>query len=100
MSVNIESIVRSGVALIVILPVTLAMGSQIRSTTELAETKAAEVDEYQEKVAAVKTELLEPCLSYVLSKNDSKLEREAMTAVDEALGGDANYKETCRWALS
>ena len=42
---------------------------------------------------SLKADLTRPCLGYVLSKNDSKLEREAKNDIDDVLGGQANYGE-------
>ena len=42
----------------------------------------------------------EACVKYLVSKNDSKLEREAKTELDEVFGGEVNYKEVCNWTFS
>ena len=99
MNLNIENIVRSGVALVVCLPVTLGMTNSLASSTRLSEEAATQKNEYQEVVSEWKTRLLEPCLAFSLSKADTKLEREAQNRIDDVLGGDSNHREVCRWVL-
>ena len=92
MNLNVENLVRSGVILLVALPVSLA------TTFALAERPRE--NESVITQAELKADLTLPCLRYALSKNDSKLEREAKNAVDEVLGGEVNYQEACKWVLS
>lgn len=99
MNLNIENIVRSGVALVVFLPVTLGMANSLASSTRLSEEAASQKNEYQELVSEWKTKLLEPCLAFSLSKPDTKVEREAMNRIDDVIGGDALHRDVCRWAL-
>ena len=100
MNLNIENLVRSGVVLVVGLPVALgvtsALGTADRLTT-LAEDAA--VNRVAEETNTLKGKLAEPCLRYVVSKADSKLEREAKNDIDEAVGGAVNYGEVCKWVL-
>jgi len=100
MNLNIENLVRSGVVLVVGLPVALgitsALGTADRLTT-LAETAA--VDRVAEESSNLKSNLVEPCLRYVVSKADSKLERTAQNDIDEVLGGEVNHGEVCKWVL-
>ena len=86
---NIENLVRSGVALVIGLPLTAAV----------LVNAIPEKNEVEEATASVKAELIEPCIKYVVSKVDSKLEREAKDQIDEVLGGEVNYKEVCKWVL-
>ena len=51
MNLNIENIVRSGVALVVCLPVSLGMSNSLATSTRLTEEAAAQKDEYQELVS-------------------------------------------------
>ena len=98
---NIENLVRSGVVLLVGLPVSLgfmsALGTADRLTT-LAEEAAAK-NAVVAQTDTLKAKLAEPCLRYVVSKADSKLEREAKNDIDEAVGGAVNYGEVCKWVL-
>ena len=101
MTLNIENLVRSAAVVIVGLPVSLgfmgALGTADRLTT-LAEEAAAK-NAVAEQTDTLKGKLAEPCLRYVVSKADSKLEREAKDAIDEVLGGEVNYKSVCDWVL-
>lgn len=92
MSLNVENLVRSGVLLVVALPITVA------SAFSLAERPRENKSLVTQ--AGLKAELTLPCLRYALSKADSKLEREAKNAVDEVLGGEVNYREACKWVLA
>ena len=101
MTLNIENLVRSAAVVIVGLPVSLgfmgALNTADRLTT-LAET-AAEKNAVAAQTDTLKAKLAEPCLRYVVSKADSKLEREAKNDIDEAVGGAVNYGEVCKWVL-
>ena len=88
---NVENLVRSGVLLVVGLPITLGVAVSAlkddtsRSARVLSETKAS---------------LVEACLDYAVSKADSKLERNAQDAIDKILGADgADYKALCNYVL-
>ena len=100
MNLNIENLVRSGVVLVVGLPVALgvtsALGTADRLTT-MAETAA--VNRVTEESNKLKSTLVEPCLRYVVSKADSKLERTAQNDIDDVLGGEVNHGEVCKWVL-
>ena len=86
---NVENLVRSGVALVIGLPLT---GAVLLNAIP-------ETDRVKEATDSVKAELVEPCIKYLVSKVDSKLEREAKDQIDEALGGEVAYKEVCKWVL-
>tara|TARA_B100000073_G_scaffold196745_1_gene162929 strand:- start:361 stop:654 length:294 start_codon:yes stop_codon:yes gene_type:complete len=97
MNLNIENLVRSGVVLVVGLPVALSLGGLTSATTRVLEQNASD------PTAAVSTQLKErltkPCLLWGFSKNDSKLEREAKNQIDEIMGGEVSYPELCGWVL-
>ena len=97
MTLNVENLVRSGVVLAVGLPLTLTVGSLVNTTADLARgtTPTASVVEQQ----ALKDELTLPCLKYLVSKEDSKLERAAKTEIDDVLGGEVSYSAVCKWVL-
>lgn len=92
MDLNVNNLVRSGVILVLGLPVSLA------ATFAMNQRPTKDYAAITQNL--VKAELTDACLKFGLSKADSKLERDAKTSVDEVLGGDANYQEACRWALS
>ena len=87
---NVENLVRSGVALVIGLPLTVGV-----LVAGLPEPKNESVLVQNR----IKAELTEACVKYLVSKNDSKLEREAKDEIDEVLGGEVNYIETCKWVL-
>ena len=88
---NVENLVRSGVILVIGLPITLGVAVSGLKETTSASDKA---------VAEAKAELTEACLNFAVSKADSKLERDAQDAIDAQLGADgADYKALCNWVL-
>jgi len=91
MNLIVANFVRSGVLLVVALPLTISAALSITDRPRENESLNTQNE--------LKAELTLPCLRYALSKNDSKLEREAKNAVDEVLGGEVNYQEACKWVL-
>lgn len=98
MNLNIENLARSGVVLAVGLPLTLSLNNLVSTTARLADA-AAEKSKEEVVTEQVKASLVEPCVRWVVSKEDSKLERQAMNDIDDVLGGDVNHRETCNWVL-
>ena len=96
-TLNIQNLVRSAVVLVVGLPVALSAGSLINTAGQVASQQG--LDPTVKPTKQLKAKLAEPCLRYMLSKNDSKLEREAKNDIDEVVGGPVNYQQTCNWAL-
>ena len=95
---NIDSLVRSAVCLAIGLPLVLGLNGVTSTLSRLAEN-AAEKDRKTETVDTLKADLTLPCLKYVMSKSDSKLEREAKNQVDEILGGEVMISEACSYVL-
>lgn len=52
-----------------------------------------------EKLQDLTDNLTLPCIDYFISKADSKLEREAKTAIDDYFGGDVNHKAICDYVM-
>ena len=87
---SINNLVRSAVILVVGLPVTLGVASSISKT-----------DPVTDAISAAKAPLVAPCLEYMVSKPDSKLERGAKDNVDAVMGSDgADYKGLCGYVLN
>ena len=97
MNVNIENLVRSGVVLVVGLPLALSLGSLVNTTADLARSGKPTNGELSQRT--IKDKLAVPCVKFLLSKNDSKMERAAKNQIDEILGGEVNYGAVCKWAL-
>ena len=90
MEFNFNTAIRSAVILLVGLPVTLGVASSISKT-----------DPTTDAVSAAKAPLVAPCLEYMVSKPDSKLERGAKDQIDAAMGNDgADYKGLCGWVIN
>ena len=91
MSLNVENLVRSGVILVIGLPLTFAV---VTSTNKDTRTASTQVE------TELKANLVEGCVDFMVSKPDSKLERQGQDKIDVVLGADgAAYKELCNWVL-
>ena len=99
LNVNVASLVRSGVVLVLGVPVVFAVGAAFNETARSTRL-AAEPDARTEVIEEYQGLAAEACVKYLVSKSDSKLEREAKTELDEAFGGEVNYQEVCKWAFS
>jgi len=91
MELNINQLVRSAVIAVIGLPVTLAVAATVLVDATPSGIKAQ---------SRIKGDLTEVCVDYMVSKADSKLERQSKDEIDELLGADgANYKDLCNWVL-
>ena len=97
MNLNVENLVRSGVVLVVGLPVALSLGGLTGAATRVLERSLT--DPTAQVANELKEKLTEPCLLWGYSKVDSKLEREAKNQIDEVMGGEVSYPELCGWVL-
>ena len=98
MNLNIENLVRSGVVLVVGLPLVLGVTGTLGSLSR-AITDRVQEDERTALVNTMKTDLTRDCLNWVFSKADTKLERTAKNSIDDYVGGEVNYSEVCKWVL-
>ena len=90
MDFNLNTALRSVVVLAIGLPVSLGVAFSTMKT-----------DPTTDAISATKAPLVGVCLDYMTSKPDSKLERTAMTAIDDAMGNDgADYKGLCNWVIN
>ena len=102
MDVNVASVVRSVALGVVGLPIALGVSGSLGALTEgIRANTAGAVSEAPVTVAKndVRAELTKPCLSYLLSKGDSKLEREAKDEIDTYFGGDVAHGDVCKWVI-
>ena len=99
LNVNVSSLVRSGVVLVLGAPVVLSLGTLFAQNADATRT-ANQPDARQETIDAYQGRAAEACVKYLVSKNDSSLEREAKTELDEVFGGEVNYGEVCKWVFS
>ena len=105
-NIDINNIVRSVAVVAVGLPVALSIGSLngalsrgADSLTSLAEESAA-VTPADAALETLKGEATIPCVKWLVSKVDSKLERNAKNDLDEVFGGEVEYKEVCKFVLN
>ena len=97
MTLNVENLVRSGVVLAVGLPLTLTIGSLVSTTADLA--RNGQPSDSQVVQQELKDELTVPCLKYLVTETDSKLERTAKNEIDEIIGGEVSHGAVCKWVL-
>jgi len=91
MDINLNTTIRSAVIAVVSLPITFAVAASVLVDATPSDMKAQ---------ARVKGDLVEACVDYMVSKADSKLERQSQDEIDVVLGADgANYKDLCNWVL-
>jgi hypothetical protein len=91
MDFNINQLVRSGVVLVVGLPVSLAVALAALPEAESRSTKIQN---------DTKADLTKTCLNYAFSGKDSKAERTAKDKIDDRFGSGADYAGVCKWVLS
>ena len=95
---NIENLVRSGVVLVVGLPLALSLGGL---TSAVSRGITENVSDPTSKVSNdLKGRLTKPCVLWGFSKSDSKLEREAKNQIDNIMGGEVGYQNLCGWVLN
>ena len=91
MDINLNTTIRSAVIAVVGLPITVAVAATAFVDATPSDMKAQ---------ARVKGDLTEACVNYMVSKADSKLERQSQDEIDTMLGADGtNYKDLCNWVL-
>ena len=98
MNFDLNNIVRSAVIGVVGLSVSLPIGAEItangRASRAVVEPTQAEV-----VLDGIVNNLTAACVNYRISKADSKLEREAKTAIDDYFGGEVSYRAVCDYVL-
>ena len=91
MNIDLNNTIRSAVIALVGLPITVAVAANVfvdATPSDMRET------------IRVKAALTEGCVDFMVSKTDSKLERQGQDKIDDVLGADgANYKDLCNWVL-
>ena len=96
----VPSVVRSVAIGAVLLPLSLSVSGTLNAAgtflNSAAQTASSESSATVTK-NGIKADLVESCTDYLLSKNDSKVEREAKDQIDEYFGGEVNYGEVCKW---
>ena len=98
MNFDLNNIVRSAAIGIVGLSITLPLGAEISASGRAS--RAVEEPTKQEQVLEdIVNELTAACVDYRISKADSKLEREAKTAIDDYFGGEVSYRAVCDYVL-
>ena len=98
MNINIDSIVRSVAIVAVGLPITLSI-INITNTANLLVEENSKRSPYAVTIEELEEALTRPCIDYMISKDDSKLERKAKNTIDDFLGDGAKYKALCGFIL-
>ena len=92
----ISSIVRSVAIASVFIPVSLGLTGGINRLLDKAEITTAKATQ----LAQMKSDLAKDCVAWMMSKKDTKVERQAEIAIDEYFNGSVDYKSICDWALN
>ena len=98
MDLNVNNLVRSGVILVLGLPVTIGLTVSVLSSNSRQEL-ASNVSVKEEVVNELTGNLTRPCLNYFMSKDESKLERTAQNQIDEVMDGEVVHSSVCKWVL-
>ena len=96
MEFNLNNIVRSVAIVAVGLPMSLGINGFMTASTDALKS-SVEVSAQTAEYDSLKAKLTGPCLKYLFSKIDSKLERNSKNVIDEAFGGEVDYKGVCNW---
>ena len=91
----ISSIVRSTAIAVILLPVTLSITGGVSKLVERAEDTTS----VSAQLEQIKAELVKDCVSWKVAKKDTKVERQAETAIDEYFDGSVAYQQICNWVL-
>jgi len=94
----VRTVVIGGAALVVGIPLANLSNqtSKLVSATATGVELAAKPDKSDEAWNKLKAELTLPCIKFLLSKEDTKLERESKTQIEGILGGDVDFITTCK----
>ena len=98
MTFDINSLVRTAVAGVVGLTITVPIAGEI-SASGKASRSVVEPTQAQVVLDGIVNNLTKACVDYRISKADTKLEREAKTAIDDYFGGDVSHRAVCDYVL-
>lgn len=98
MSFDLNNIIRTAVAGVIGLSITIPVGSEIVRSGQAARV-AAEPTKADLVLDGIVNELTAACVDYRISKVDSKLERNAKNEIDEYFDGEVSYKAVCDYVL-
>lgn len=98
-TMKLESVIRTVGIVLVTLPISWALTSAITTSAHISLVEAESTNAKDKVVNDLKGKLTLPCLKYVMSTDRSQLEKDSKKEIDEVLGGDVNYAETCRYIL-
>ena len=96
---NVSSIVRTAAVFLLAVPLTLNISESLKAGTALNREKA-ELTKQQLVYRDLQGKMVLPCIKYRISKNDSKLEREAKNELDEIFGGEVTHGPACNFVLN
>ena len=102
MNFDINNLARTavigGAALVLGIPLAnlTSQTSKLVSVTAAGVELAAKPDKANEAWNKLKAELTLPCIKYLLSKEDTKLERDAQSKIEKVIGGDVDFITTCK----
>jgi hypothetical protein len=98
MSFDLNNLVRSAVIALIGLSVTIPVGGEISAR---GKASRVELEKSNSEVVLedIVNKLTAPCIDYMISKVDSKLERTAKNTIDDYFGGAVDHKAVCDYVL-
>ena len=99
LNINVSSLVRSGVVLVIGVPAVIGLGNVLNTAAESTQ-RAEQPDVRQLVIESYQGQAAEACVKFLVAKSDSKMERESKTELDDVFGGDVNHAEVCKWVFS
>ena len=94
-----NNIVRTVAVAVVVAPLSFSLAGLMGTQNEINK-QALEADPAAEEIEELKAAIQGPCIRYATSKVDTKAEREAKSAIDEALGVEvSSYAQACNFVL-
>ena len=98
-NIDVGNIFRTIVIMAVGLPFSLSLTGALNANTALTKQRTI-TSQKAEVYKELQGQMVLPCIKYRVSKNDSKLEREAKNELDEIFGGEIVHGSACNFVLN
>ncbi len=96
----VSNVVRSLAIAAVGLPLAFGVSGSLGAVTNFTERATQQVGDTA-AVQSLKNDLTKDCIYYMMSEDDSKMERAAKDSLDEKIGeAGVNYGAVCGWVLN
>ncbi len=98
-TIDVSNIFRTIAVLAITVPFTFSLSDALGANTALSRANA-ELTKQQQVYRTLQGQMVLPCIKYRVSKNDTKLEREAKNELDEVFGGEVAHGAACNFVLN